>query len=93
MAFHGCGDTPKNMARGYDTYGITLLAATNDIIVVYPGSKQCFNDDGAFDSEHWLTNQGLYPETMRSVICRLTTEEGSEEAANCPERGPFPGPF
>ena len=89
MAFHGCGGSPKGMAQDEEFYGLNTIAATNDIIVVYPGSRNCFNDGGYFDKEYYLTNEGLYPETFKSMICRLTTAEGSDEAADCPEPGMF----
>ena len=77
------------MAEDNEFFGLNLIAGANDIIVVYPGSKNCFNDEGLFDNDYYLTNEGLYPTTMLSMICRLTTAEGSDEAANCPEAGPF----
>lgn len=89
FAFHGCGGTPEEVAKDDDYYGLSLIAATNDIIMVYPGSNHCFNDGGYFDNEYWLTNEGLYPTAFRAMMCRVTTEEGSEEAQHCPQPGPF----
>lgn len=89
IASHGCGGSLWEMATDHDFYGLNLIAATNDIIIVYPHSKHCFNDGGHFDTEYYLTNEGLYPEFYRSMICRLTTEEGSDEADECSEPGPF----
>ena len=85
FAFHGCGMSPEDM-QDPEFFGLNMVAATNDIIVVYPGSKDCFNDGGFFDSDYWLTNEGLYPETFKSMICRVTSEENS---ADCPDAGPF----
>jgi len=89
FSFHGCYDNPESMATSYYDYGLNLIAGANNIIVVYPGSKKCFNDEGKFDKDYYLTNEGLYPTTMKSMICRVTTAEGSAEAAECPEPGRF----
>ena len=89
LAFHGCGGNPKDMANDYEYFGLNTIAGANNIIVVYPGSKNCFNDEGKFDNDYYLTNEGLYPTTMKSMICRLTTAENSTEAEECPEAGPF----
>ena len=69
-----------------DYFGLNRIAATNDIIVVYPGSEDCFNDGGFFDEEYYLTNEGLYPEAFSQMICRVTSES---EENDCPEAGPF----
>ena len=86
FAFHGCG-SPVDYFVSEDYGDLNILAATNDIIIVYPGSEVCFNDRGRFDSELWLTKKGLYPETMMAMICRVTSAD--EESANCPPPGIF----
>ena len=89
LAFHGCDQSPTDMVENNELFGLNMIAATNDIIVVYPGSDACFNDGGEYDTKYYLTNEGLYPEAMRSMLCRLTTAEGSDAADECSEAGPF----
>lgn len=81
FAFHGCGSDPEFFASKH--YGdLNILAATNDIIIVYPGSEDCWNDGGWFDTEHYLLKDGLYQETIMAMICRATHAD-AESAADC----------
>lgn len=50
LAFHGCGQSPTEMVENNEFFGLNMVAATNDIIVVYPGSDACFNDGGEYDT-------------------------------------------
>ena len=47
FSFHDCYEAVEDYyTKRADLNG---LAAANDIIVVYPGSKKCWNDEGLFD--------------------------------------------
>lgn len=81
FAFHGCGSDAEFFASKH--YGdLNILAAPNNIIVIYPGSEDCFNDGGWFDTEHYLLKDGLYQETIMAMICRATHAD-AESAAGC----------
>ena len=80
FAFHGCWTEPEDFASEY--YGNLLsTAAANDIIVVYPGSKKCHNAEGLFDEEYWLSKDGLYPQTIMNMICRVTAADATASDA------------
>ena len=68
VAFHAC-DSNSDQLAWYAQYN--ELAASNDMIVLYPDSK-CFNV-GNFDQEKWLTNEGLYDRAFIAMIERLTS--------------------
>ena len=78
FAMHGCWFP---ILEEYDGY--LELAATNDIIVVYPHSK-CWNADNSVEQMegNYLTKDGLYPKALMAMICRLTS--ANEESADCP---------
>ena len=67
----------------YDYDGYLELAATNDIILVYPESHR-WNAGGDVEQAEgaYLTKDGLYPKAFMAMICRLTS--ASEETSNCP---------
>lgn len=68
----------------YNYDGYLELAATNDIILVYPESH-CWNAGGNVEQAEgaYLTKDGLYPKAFMAMICRLTS--ASEETSNCPK--------
>ena len=78
FALHGC---KFPILSKYDGY--LELAATNDIILVYPESH-CWNADNTVEQAEgaYLTKNGLYPKAFMAMICRLTS--ASEETSNCP---------
>ena len=65
----------------YDGY--LELAATNEIILVYPTSH-CWNSDDSVPQQegNYLTKDGLYPKALMAMICRLTAADA--ETADCP---------
>ena len=77
MAFHGCYSSPSEFLS-YSEYN--QFAANNNIIVLYPHSL-CQNAYGWVDEEHWMTNKGLYEKATKAMICRLTSDEDSND---CP---------
>ena len=87
VSFHGC----YNNASAYATQNqLRELAANNNIILLFPESY-CWNmtgpEDSPYDSyegvddEYWLTRDGLYPQAIMAMICRLTS---TEEDNDCP---------
>ena len=79
FAFHPCEGS--GTLHEYDGY--RELAATNEIILVYPNSY-CWNGDGSVPQESgkWLTRDGLYPAAIKAMICRVTTT--ASEESTCP---------
>ena len=60
------------------------FAANNNIIVLMPSSvcqdmtgpgphDNPWDDYEGIDDEHWLTRDGLYPQAIMAMICRLTS--------------------
>ena len=76
---HVCGGN-ADYTMSYD--GVREIAATNDMIVVYPQSF-CWNMDGDIDETNFETKDGLYPKALMAMICRLTT--ANEESDTCPQ--------
>ena len=66
----------------HESDGFLELAATNEIIMVYPES-QCWNSNNSVPQRDgdYLTKDGLYPKALKAMICRLTSTEGSTD---CP---------
>jgi len=57
---------------------LPLVAATNDMIMVYPSSA-CWNMDGLIDQTNEGTIDGLYPRSIQQMLCRLKSpSEGSQ---------------
>jgi poly(3-hydroxybutyrate) depolymerase len=69
VAFHACESNSDQLAW-YAQYN--ELAASNDMIVLYPDSY-CHNGAGIIDTEKMLTNQGLYDKAFIAMIERLTS--------------------
>ena len=87
VSFHGCYNTSDPFA---DKNLLREFAANNDIIVLYPSSfcqnvsGPYDNPDGSFegiDDDYWLTQDGLYPQAIMAMICRLTSAEDDND---CP---------
>ena len=63
---------------------MNAVAATNNIIMVYPDSR-CWDNHGDIDSSNYLTKEGLYPQIFKMMICRLTAADADSMAADCPK--------
>ena len=57
---------------------LTLVGATNDMIMVYPSSA-CWNMDGLIDQSNDGTLDGLYPRSINQMLCRLTSPSESSQ--------------
>ena len=67
FVLHGCGAWAKNMAQS----GYNNLAATNNIIMVYPDVK-CWDNEGDIDAENFATNTGIVPLAIKAMVERVT---------------------
>ena len=68
LSLHGCFGGNDYWAT--DGTGIIDYAASNDLILLFPCVKECYDTIGKTGSE-WATRDGLQPKAFMKMIQRL----------------------
>ena len=78
FVFHGCGGNAESFTQHF---GYNEIAATNDIIMVYPDSRCWGYGDKDFDPKEY-TKSGMVPTSIMNMVTRVATSREDEETAS-----------